>query len=197
MGSVAWIQTSDNMKFLLIVFATLSAVSLCHCECNKYATATCSIFQNNHTNIEANIKFQQCVDPVDPVVRIDGLVAGLTPGLHGFHIHESGDESIKEDCKNAGRHFNPYGVLHGGLSDDVEHRHVGDLGNIGADDNGYANFILGDGLASLEVGNKGFIGGRGVVIHEKEDDLGKGDNEESHKTRNAGARIGCFTITMQ
>ena len=43
-----------------------------------------------------------------PVI-ITGDVFGLTPGLHGMHIHENGD--ITNDCKGAGPHFNPFNVL--------------------------------------------------------------------------------------
>ena len=35
----------------------------------------------------------------------------LSPGLHGFHIHENGD--LSEDCKGAGGHYNPAGMNHG------------------------------------------------------------------------------------
>ena len=37
--------------------------------------------------------------------RIHGHILGLTSGLHGFHIHQSG--ATGEDCKAAGGHFNP------------------------------------------------------------------------------------------
>lgn len=59
-------------------------------------------------------------------------IEGITPGLHGFHIHEKGD--LSGGCKSAGGHYNPFGMTHG--SRESEERHVGDLGNIEADENG-------------------------------------------------------------
>ena len=35
----------------------------------------------------------------------------LSPGLHGFHIHEKGD--LSENCAGAGGHYNPAGMNHG------------------------------------------------------------------------------------
>ena len=67
---------------------------------------------------------------------IDGTIDGLSPGLHGLHIHETGD--LSDGCNNLGDHYNPRGVRHGS-PDHTEH-HPGDLGNIQADENGRACF---------------------------------------------------------
>src|ERR1044072_4845727 len=40
-------------------------------------------------------------------IRVVADVTGLTPGTHGFHIHEKGDCSAA-DGSSAGGHFNPY-----------------------------------------------------------------------------------------
>lgn len=37
-------------------------------------------------------------------VTISGVIQGLAPGLHGFHVHEKGDIS---SCTATGAHFNP------------------------------------------------------------------------------------------
>lgn len=71
-------------------------------------------------------------------------------------------------------------------------RHAGDLGNIEADADGIANIDMVDKQVKL----MGFhsVVGRSCLVHALEDDLGKGGNEESKKTGNAGARIACGVI---
>ena len=68
-------------------------------------------------------------------VRVVAHVNGLTPGLHGFHVHEKGDLSAP-DLASAGGHFNPGGHKHGGPEGEM--RHAGDLGNLEADAKGHA-----------------------------------------------------------
>ena len=47
-------------------------------------------------------------------VRVVAEVTGLTPGAHGFHIHEKGDCSAP-DGSSAGGHYNPAKAHHGQL----------------------------------------------------------------------------------
>ena len=121
-------------------------------------------------------------------VKIFGKISGLTPGKHGFHIHESGDLSV--GCKSLCSHYNPHNKNHGG-PEDVD-RHVGDLGNIEANSKGVAEVNIIDKL--VKITGKYSVIGRSMIIHEKEDDLGKGDNDESLITGNAGKRIACGII---
>jgi len=124
-------------------------------------------------------------------------IGGMAPGLHGFHIHEKADFS--NGCMSAGPHYNPHGKTHGGPDD--EERHAGDLGNIKADESGKASGTISDMLVRLD-GEFSVIG-RSVMVHEDEDDLGRGDHSEpgvngktSKTTGNAGARIACGEIKL-
>jgi len=123
-------------------------------------------------------------------VKVDGELSGLKAGLHGFHVHQFGDNT--NGCTSAGPHFNPAGVDHAGPSDAV--RHVGDLGNVTAGADGVAKVSLQDKFISL-AGDKSIIG-RTMVIHADEDDLGKGGHELSKSTGNAGARLACGVIGL-
>ena len=83
-------------------------------------------------NVSGEISFSQASP--DAATTVTFNVTGLSPGLHGFHIHEFADFS--NGCVSAGPHYNPHGKTHGGPDDEI--RHAGDLGNILADAAGVA-----------------------------------------------------------
>ena len=117
-------------------------------------------------------------------VRVHAEIKGLTPGKHGFHVHEFGDCSAA-DLSSAGAHFNPTNKPHAG-PDDVA-RHVGDMGNIEADASGAAKLDYVDHNISLTK-DQGFVIGRSVVVHAKADDL------KTQPSGDSGARIACGVI---
>src|SRR5215467_8432315 len=84
--------------------------------------------------------------PVADGVQVRAEIAGLTPGKHGFHIHEFGDCSAA-DASSAGAHFNPTNQPHAGP--DTGARHEGDMGNIEADSSGNAKLDYVDRQISL------------------------------------------------
>ena len=121
---------------------------------------------------------------VEGGVKIVADVTGLTPGKHGFHIHEFGDCSAP-DGASAGGHFNPSHGEHG--APDAATRHAGDFGNLEADEAGKAHYERVDSVISLEGADS--IIGHGVIVHEKADDL------KTQPTGNAGPRVACGVIT--
>ncbi|KAJ2372391.1 hypothetical protein IW150_004140 [Coemansia sp. RSA 2607] len=126
-------------------------------------------------------------DDASPV-HLHVSVEGLSAGKHGFHIHEFGDAT--NGCTSAGAHYNPLGKTHGAPSD--EERHLGDLGNVTANEEGKVVEEIEDSGVTL-YGPFSVLG-RTVVVHEGEDDLGKGGHELSPTTGNAGGRLACGVI---
>lgn len=115
-------------------------------------------------------------------VHVTGEVTGLTPGKHGFHIHMFGDLR-SADGMSVGGHYNPGGHKHGGPED--KERHIGDLGNITADDQGVAKVDVKAEKADLHM-----LVGRSVVVHGKADDL------KSQPAGDAGPRVGIGVIGL-
>ncbi|RWS14445.1 superoxide dismutase-like [Cu-Zn] [Dinothrombium tinctorium] len=123
-------------------------------------------------------------------VVILGNIIGLPPGKHGFHFHEY--PVVNADCHTAGEHYNPYHNQHGGKED--AERHLGDLGNVDAGANGIAHVAMVDQLISLHGPNS--VLGRSIVVHDNEDDLGRGHDRESKESGNSGGRLACGTVQL-
>jgi len=122
--------------------------------------------------------------PVADGVQVRAEITGLTPGKHGFHVHEFGDCSAA-DLSSAGGHFNPTNQPHAGP--DAAARHEGDMGNVEADASGNAKLDYVDHQISLANDAKSAIG-RSVVVHAKPDDL------KTQPSGDAGGRIACGAI---
>ncbi len=134
------------------------------------------------SSVSGTVSFRE----VGGKVRVEARVAGLTPGEHGFHIHESGDCSAP-DAMSAKGHFNPAGKSHGhhGGND----RHAGDMPNLVADSGGKAVLTADLDMLSLNEGPAGILK-RSVVIHADPDDY------KSQPAGNSGKRVACGTIRM-
>lgn len=112
------------------------------------------------------------------------LVRGLAAGEHGIHLHAVGscDPAGEKPFDSAGPHFNPDEQMHGS--------HAGDIGNLVADENGDAVFLLSSDTWTLDDGTLGLADtdGTAIVIHETVDDL------VTDPSGNSGARIVCAVL---
>jgi Cu-Zn family superoxide dismutase len=167
------------MKAGILVVASIMAAAIVSAQAESVTKAIAVLSPTKGNSVSGTVTFTK----VDGGVKIVADVAGLTPGQHGFHIHEFGDCSAP-DATSAGGHFNPHHMQHGGP--DATMRHAGDFGNLEADASGKAHYERVDATLSLDGADS--IIGRGVIVHEKADDL------KTQPTGNAGARVACGAI---
>ena len=132
------------------------------------------------STVNGTVGFQS----VGQKVRVEARVAGLTPGAHGFHVHEAGDCSAA-DASSAKGHFNPASKSHG--HHDGAERHAGDMPNLMADASGKATLVVELDMLSLNEGPAGILK-RSVVIHADPDDY------KSQPAGNSGKRVACGVI---
>nr|ARO77484.1 extracellular Cu/Zn superoxide dismutase [Tetranychus cinnabarinus] len=139
------------------------------------------------SNVRGVIYFQNSWNGVG----IYGIVCGLRPGNHGFHIHQFG--SILSGCDASGPHFSMVRWYHGGPTD--KYRHAGDLGNLQADQRGIAFINQFNSQITLKPANNPVLG-RAILVHEWPDDLGVG-RKDSNITGNVGKAIACGVIGLR
>lgn len=146
-----------------------------------------ALVRGDTSNIKGIVTFEQSSESEPTTITLN--ITGHDPNAErGWHIHAFGDNT--NGCTSAGPHFNPHNKTHGAPGD--EERHIGDLGNFRTDDQGNSITTVTDNLIKL-IGANSVIG-RTIVIHAGTDDLGKGGDEESKKTGNAGLRPACGVI---
>lgn len=141
--------------------------------------ALCILKPLGGSGVEGAITFLQR----DGYVQIDAEITGLPPGQHALHVHEYGD-CHNADGQFAGDLFNPTGMPHEGPED--ARRHVGDLGNLTADEIGIADFEITDKVIRL-TGDHSILG-RSIIIHAHADDF------TTQPSGRAGKRIACGAI---
>lgn len=122
-------------------------------------------------------------DRGDGTVEAQINLVGLTPGVHGFHIHDKGD--CGDNGNAAGGHFNPMNTAHG--APDADPHHAGDFGNVTADAQG--NVVETRILHGVTAGTGATsIVGHALIVHANPDDL------TTQPSGNAGPRVACGVI---
>ncbi len=120
-------------------------------------------------------------------VRITGTLSGLVPGIHAFHIHETG-KCDAPDFKSSGGHFNPLGVAHGKAEGGP---HAGDMENLHITDTAPRQIDVLNARVTLNPHGKTTVydaDGSAIVIHAGADDY------TSQPSGAAGGRVACGVI---
>lgn len=168
-----------KVSFIIAVLtASLIIITLQNCKTGQtgtnYKKAVAVLIPAEGSKVKGVVVFTE----ENGGVKIKVNLEGLTPGEHGFHIHDFGDISDMKGM-SAGGHFNPTNKKHGAPTD--AERHVGDLGNITADKDGKVDAEFTDKIISLN-GVYSIIG-HSVVVHADADDF------KTQPTGNAGGRV--------
>jgi Cu-Zn family superoxide dismutase len=142
--------------------------------------ASATLESRSGSSVTGTVSFQS----TGKKVRVEASIAGLTPGEHGFHVHEVGDCSAA-DATSAKGHFNPATKAHGHHGS--AERHAGDMPNLVADSSGKATLSVELDTLSLTEGPMGILN-RSVVIHADPDDY------KSQPAGNSGKRVACGVI---
>ncbi|NXX22436.1 SODE dismutase, partial [Podargus strigoides] len=133
--------------------------------------------------VVGQVLFRQCYSygRLEAIFYLDGFPLDNNQSGRAIHIHELGD--LSNGCDSTGGHYNPFGVNHP--------RHPGDFGNFFPKEGKIRKYKT--NLSATMFGPYSIIG-RSVVIHEREDDMGKGNNKASLENGNAGKRLACCVI---
>ncbi|GGD62784.1 superoxide dismutase family protein [Erythrobacter arachoides] len=120
-------------------------------------------------------------------VTMNASFSGLTPGVHGVHLHTTGS-CVAPAFTSAGGHLNPGGNEHG--TQNPRGAHLGDLPNvtIAADGTGTMNAVIRGTLAGV-ADDLFDADGTAIVVHASADDY------RTDPTGNAGDRMACGVVS--
>lgn len=166
-----------------IALSALSIAVLSGCATSiSGPSASADLLARSGSMVSGTVSFSE----TDGRLRVEAKVAGLTPGEHGFHVHEAGDCSAP-DASSAKGHFNPVSKAHGHYAS--EEHHGGDMPNLIANAQGEAKYSA--ELKGLSLNGPNGVLGRSVVIHADPDDY------KSQPAGNSGKRVACGVIAAR
>lgn len=120
-------------------------------------------------------------------ISVDGTLRGLTPGVHGVHLHTVG-RCDGPDFASAGAHWSPTPKQHGRTNPDGPHH--GDLMNLTVGTDSSVVVKMSTPAGSLR-GEQPLLDadGAAIVIHATTDDY------KTAPSGNSGARIACGVVS--
>lgn len=121
-------------------------------------------------------------------VEISVRVTGLTPGEHGFHVHETG-QCDAPSFESAGSHYSPEPREHG--LENPAGPHAGDLPNLVADAQGVADTVFTVDRLTFQSDSAAPLikaGGLALMVHADPDD------QRTDPSGNSGNRVACAVL---
>ncbi|XP_038647408.1 extracellular superoxide dismutase [Cu-Zn]-like [Scyliorhinus canicula] len=136
-------------------------------------------------SVRGTVLFRQSssADKLQAYFHLSGFPRDAEQPRRAIHVHQFG--KLSGGCSSTGPHYNPRNVNHP--------HHPGDFNNFQVRQGTIVQHLR-DLRAEL-YGAESIVG-RGLVIHEHEDDLGRGGNPGSLQSGNSGRRLACCIITL-
>lgn len=168
---------------------TIALLTLLTCGAAQAASGEVTIHEVSSQGIGKSVGTVK-IEETQYGLQFTPMLAGLKPGIHGFHVHakgscEPGESEGKTvaagaagghlDPDNTGKHLGPYGE-----------GHLGDLPALYVDDQGKASYPV----LAPRIKNLSEIKGKALMVH-----VG-GDNHADHPKPlgGGGARFACGVI---
>lgn len=168
---------------LVLVLWTAAVLATAAAAGNDGAEHAVATLVDTAGNVVGSARF---TEDATGILHVNVKVKGLTPGLHGIHLHAVG--ACAPTFAAAGGHHNPLGAQHG--LDNPTGAHAGDLPNLVVNAAGIGHLDATSDRATLSAGPTSLFDadGSAIVIHANEDD------QVTDPTGNSGGRVACGVI---
>ena len=180
----------SNMLLTAGAVAIAGSVAFAQAQSKGTVTARAEI---KGQGITGTAEFTERKQNIGTVVEITLTAKGLTPGLHGVHIHAVG--KCEPDFTAAGGHFDPGPASN--TDPDANHPfHMGDIPNLEVGANGTGTLKALTTRVSLSEGPLSLFDadGSAIIIHGNED---KGTTGEPKSGVSGGPRVACGVIVKK
>jgi len=173
-------------KIIVLLFALIAAIAFFVDQRTQKDNDTLSIYMFDTNGRRTGVVWMQPTSNGQLLVTAN--IWGLTPGFHGFHIHETG--RCNGNFTSANGHFDLHNANHG--------EHSGDLPVLQADERGKA--FLAVHTARFEIEDLFDADGSALIIHAGTDNFANvqprygGADATTLANGDAGGRIACGVI---